>query len=114
MVSLWFGFNAGCASEMWITCHRVTCPYPDIAQQAAQDEREAALLRQAAAEAGERARLASERLERNAADTDAELAKLKLTMVRSHPDNPGGSAPAFIRARSAYVQARRATQRARG
>jgi hypothetical protein len=91
---------------MWIICHRVTCPAVDIARQRAEDEREAHKTRRAAAQAGERARLASERLERNAAD--AELAKLKLTMVRSHPDKPGGSAPAFIRARSTYVQARRA------
>jgi hypothetical protein len=89
---------------MWIIFHKATCPYLDIAQQNAEDAREAAQRRREAAEAGEAAR---ERMAATAAEARAEaLVALKSTMVAAHPDR-GGDAAHFIAALHAWRAARR-------
>jgi hypothetical protein len=93
---------------MWIIFHKATCPRLYIDEQNAADVAEAARERMAAAEAAEAARVARAAQRARMAASGAErLACLRAAMVAAHPDKPGGSAAAFIKARAAYVGARR-------
>jgi len=96
---------------MWRVCHQAHCPRLDIAQQNAEDAREAHMARAEAQRVGERfrERMAAARAAeaRNAAKGRAEaLAALKSTIAAAHPDR-GGSSAAFRKALDAWRAARR-------